>query len=108
MYTDLRMFRRSRDTPLPVAQIAILMATRLAEPSKGHAFIHADYSIIHRHAPSSVTANTSVIFPFINEFVESLNVTDNPDRIGWYSGSVESVFALVQFFTVYHWAKLSE
>lgn len=90
------MFARSRDTPLPMAQIAIVMATRLAEPSKASV------------DPWLITVSYTVIFPFINEFVESLHVTDNPDRIGWYSGSVESVFALVQFFTVYHWAKLSE
>lgn len=49
-----------------------------------------------------------MIFPFINQFIEELGITDNPDRVGFYSGLVESVFAFVQFFTVYHWAKLSE
>jgi len=68
----------------------------------------ADDSIVHGCVGPSTVTDLAVIFPFINEFVESLGVTDNPDRIGWYSGSVESVFALVQFFTVYHWAKLSE
>jgi uncharacterized membrane protein len=50
----------------------------------------------------------TVIFPFVNQFIEELGITDNPDRVGFYSGLVESVFAFVQFFTVYHWAKLSE
>ncbi|WVF72209.1 hypothetical protein IAT40_007021 [Kwoniella sp. CBS 6097] len=68
-------------TPLPFAQIATLMGVRLAEP---------------------------IIFPFVNQMVEELGVTDNPDRVGFYSGLVESVFAFVQFFTVYHWAKLSD
>ncbi|WVQ71733.1 hypothetical protein IAR50_001274 [Cryptococcus sp. DSM 104548] len=72
-------------TPLPVAQIAVLMAVRLAEP---------------------IAYN--VIFPFVNQMVEELGVTDNPDRVGFYSGLVESVFAFVQFFTVYHWATLSD
>ena len=54
--------------------------------------------------------------------VEELGVTDNPDRVGFYSGLIvshagrtesvlmnqEAVFSFVQFFTVYHWAKLSE
>jgi len=40
--------------------------------------------------------------------IEELGVTDNPDKVGFYSGLVESSFALVQFLTVYHWAKLSE
>ncbi|WWD10081.1 hypothetical protein V865_008214 [Kwoniella europaea PYCC6329] len=72
-------------TPLPFAQIAVLMGVRLAEPIA-----------------------YTVIFPFVNQMVEELGVTDNPDRIGFYSGLVESVFAFVQFFTVYHWAKLSD
>ncbi|WWD15992.1 hypothetical protein CI109_100416 [Kwoniella shandongensis] len=72
---------KSGQTPLPVAQIAVLMGVRLAEP---------------------------IIFPFINQMVEELGVTNNPDRIGFYSGLVESVFAFVQFFTVYHWAKMSD
>jgi hypothetical protein len=56
--------------------------------------------------------------------ISEMGVTDNPDRVGFYSGLVvrpahiarlvtelmnqESAFSLVQFFTVYHWAKLSE
>ncbi|ODO10776.1 hypothetical protein I350_01374 [Cryptococcus amylolentus CBS 6273] len=81
------MFGRSKHgaTPLPVAQITVLMAVRLAEP---------------------IAYN--VIFPFVNQMVEELGVTDNPDRVGFYSGLVESVFAFVQFFTVYHWAKMSD
>ncbi|KAK8869738.1 hypothetical protein IAR55_000306 [Kwoniella newhampshirensis] len=72
---------KSGQTPLPFAQVAVLMGVRLAEP---------------------------IIFPFINQMVEELKVTDNPDRIGFYSGLVESVFAFVQFFTVYHWATMSD
>ncbi|WWC89979.1 uncharacterized protein L201_004909 [Kwoniella dendrophila CBS 6074] len=72
-------------TPLPFAQIAVLMGVRLAEPIA-----------------------YTVIFPFVNQMVEELGVTDNPDRVGFYSGLVESVFAFVQFFTVYHWAILSD
>ncbi|AAW41597.2 expressed protein [Cryptococcus deneoformans JEC21] len=72
-------------TPLPITQIAVLMVVRLAEP-----------------------ISYTVIFPFINQMVEELQVTDNPDHVGFYSGLVESVFAFVQFFTVYHWAQLSD
>ncbi|KAK4685574.1 hypothetical protein P7C73_g4573, partial [Tremellales sp. Uapishka_1] len=77
--------RRYGQTPLPLTQIAIIMAIRLAEP-----------------------VHYTVIFPFINQMVEELKVTDNPDRIGFYSGLVESIFSLVQFLTVYHWAKVSD
>ncbi|WOO84455.1 Major facilitator-type transporter psiT2 [Vanrija pseudolonga] len=72
-------------TPLPYAQVAVLMGVRLAEPIA-----------------------YTIIFPFINQMIDELGVTDNPDRIGFYSGLVESAFAFVQVFTVYHWAKLSE
>ncbi|GFZ45612.1 hypothetical protein JCM24511_03340 [Saitozyma sp. JCM 24511] len=51
----------SGETPLPFTQIAVLMGVRLAEP---------------------------IIFPFINQMVEDLGVTDNPDRVGFYSGLV--------------------
>ncbi|KAL1406880.1 hypothetical protein Q8F55_006289 [Vanrija albida] len=72
-------------TPLPYAQVAVLMGVRLAEPIA-----------------------YTIIFPFINQMIDELGVTDHPDRIGFYSGLVESAFALVQVFTVYHWAKLSD
>ncbi|WVO13940.1 hypothetical protein L204_101565 [Cryptococcus depauperatus] len=73
------------NTPLPVAQITVLMAIRLAEP-----------------------ISYTVIFPFINQMVEELGVTDSHDQIGFYSGLVESVFAFAEFFAVYYWAKLSD
>lgn len=75
----------SRSSTLPFGQIGTLMGVRLAEPIA-----------------------YTVIFPFINQMVEELGVTDNPDKIGFYSGLVESCFALVQSFTVYHWATLSD
>jgi hypothetical protein len=31
-----------------------------------------------------------VIFPFINQMVEELGITDNPDRVGFYSGLIVS------------------
>ncbi|BEI81134.1 hypothetical protein CcaverHIS002_0202940 [Cutaneotrichosporon cavernicola] len=71
--------------PLPTTQVGVLMGVRLAEPI---AYV--------------------VIFPFINEMVEHMGVTHDPNRVGFYSGLVESAFAFVQFFTVYHWAKLSD
>lgn len=47
------------------------------------------------------------LFPYINQQVGELGIAENEDRVGYYSGVVEAVFAGVQFFTVYHWAKLS-
>jgi len=48
------------------------------------------------------------LFPYINQQVGELGIAENEDRVGYYSGVVEAVFAGVQFFTVYHWAKLSD
>jgi hypothetical protein len=42
------------------------------------------------------------LFPYINQQVGELGIAENEDRVGYYSGVVEAVFAGVQFFTVYH------
>ncbi|KAG6845224.1 hypothetical protein H0H87_012216 [Tephrocybe sp. NHM501043] len=52
-------------TPLPKAQLAALCTIRLVDP----------------------IAFTQV-FPYINEFIIRLNVTDDPSQIGFYSGLV--------------------
>lgn len=71
----------------------------------------------------------SQIFPYINEFMEDLHLTDDPKRIGLYSGLVvrilvtiasvqplfltryigdqESIFAIFQLMAIYNMAKLS-
>ena len=52
-------------TPVPKAQLAALCSFRLADP----------------------VAFTQ-IFPYINEFMNDLHVTDDPSQIGFYSGVV--------------------
>ncbi|KAF8905966.1 major facilitator superfamily domain-containing protein, partial [Gymnopilus junonius] len=42
------------------------------------------------------------IFPYINEFMVDLHVTDDPTSIGFYSG-IESAFACSQLLTIYLW-----
>ena len=37
-----------------------------------------------------LTGSYTVIFPFINQMVEELGITDNPDKVGFYSGLVVS------------------
>ncbi|GAW06287.1 MFS general substrate transporter [Lentinula edodes] len=89
----LRTFIRSRwfpvtfmrVTPLPKAQIAALCLVRLVDPI---AFTQ--------------------IFPYINEFIAFLHVTDDPSQIGYFSGLVESTFAVSQLLFIYHWARLSD
>ncbi|KDQ14707.1 hypothetical protein BOTBODRAFT_32469 [Botryobasidium botryosum FD-172 SS1] len=72
-------------TPLPLLQLTILCLARLAEP----------------------IAYTQ-IFPYINQMMEDLHVTDDPSQIGFYSGLVDSVFAVAQLATAYRWGKLSD
>ncbi|KAF8078099.1 major facilitator superfamily domain-containing protein [Lyophyllum atratum] len=72
-------------TPLPKAQLAALCSVRLVDP----------------------VAFTQV-FPYINEFITLLGITDDPSQIGFYSGLVESSFALAQLFSIYQWARLSD
>ncbi|KZW01590.1 MFS general substrate transporter [Exidia glandulosa HHB12029] len=41
-----------------------------------------------------------IIYPFVNEMIVEIGVTDDPERVGFYSGIVESLFACVQVLTV--------
>ncbi|KAF4608969.1 hypothetical protein EYR40_001322 [Pleurotus pulmonarius] len=72
-------------TPLPLRQLTILCMLRVLDPL---AF--------------------SQIFPYINNFVEDLRLTDDPSRVGFYSGLVESAFALAQLLAIYPWAWVSD
>ncbi|PAV20345.1 MFS general substrate transporter [Pyrrhoderma noxium] len=74
-----------RRTPLPLLQLFILCTTRLSEP----------------------IAYTQ-IFPYINEMVEHMKVTDKRQEIGYYSGIVDSIFAVCQLFTILQWGRLSD
>ncbi|KZP29862.1 MFS general substrate transporter [Athelia psychrophila] len=75
---------RKAITPLPKLQLGIIICMRLAEP----------------------IAYTQ-IFPYINEFLNGQHVTGDPRRVGFYSGLVESVFAIFQLVSIYHFAKMS-
>ncbi|KAJ7445713.1 major facilitator superfamily domain-containing protein [Mycena galericulata] len=74
-----------KPVPVPRAQLAALCISRLADP------------ICYTQ-----------LFPWINEFLILLHVTDDVSKIGFYSGLVESTFAVSQTLTSYHWAKLSD
>ncbi|KAG6333599.1 hypothetical protein ID866_5484 [Astraeus odoratus] len=71
-------------TPFPKGPLASLCVVRLVDPI---AFTQ--------------------LFPYVNDFINDLRLTDDPSRIGFYSG-LESTFALSQLFSIYHWAKLSD
>ncbi|KAJ7079937.1 major facilitator superfamily domain-containing protein [Mycena belliarum] len=74
----------ARVTPLPKAQLTALCIARLSDP-----------------------ISYTQIFPYINEFLTVLRVTDDPSKIGFYSGLVESVTSIAQVFTIFEWARLS-
>lgn len=72
-------------TPLPMAQLASLCVVRMVDP-----------------------ISFTQIFPYVNEMMDYLHVTDDPSKIGFYSGLVESSFAISQFLSIYGWAKFSD
>ncbi|KAJ7197169.1 major facilitator superfamily domain-containing protein [Mycena pura] len=74
-----------KPSPLPKAQLAALCISKITDP----------------------VAYTQ-IFPYINEFLLQLHVTDDVSKVGFYSGVVESTFAITQSLTSYYWASLSD
>ncbi|KAF5358502.1 hypothetical protein D9756_001697 [Leucocoprinus leucothites] len=72
-------------TPLPKAQLAILCSIRLMDP-----------------------LTFTQIFPYINQFLVSLNLVPDESQIGFYSGLIESSFALFQLLFIYQWARISD
>lgn len=75
---------KNAPTPLPLAQLACLCLVRTCEP-----------------------INFTHIFPYVNQMLVEVNVTDDLSRVGFYSGLVESAFAVAQLFSIYQWARLS-
>ncbi|QRV77495.1 major facilitator superfamily transporter [Ceratobasidium sp. AG-Ba] len=74
-----------RRTPLPVRQLFILALMRFSEP-----------------------ISFCVIFPFVNQMIEEIGVTDDPKAVGYYSGLVEGIFAVAQFCTAWYLGSLSD
>ncbi|GAA6062569.1 hypothetical protein JCM10212_004882 [Sporobolomyces blumeae] len=72
-------------TSLPTSQVLVLCLMRFGEPI---AF--------------------TVIFPFVARFLEDLHVTDDPSKIGYWAGIIESLFAFSTFMTVLAWGRLSD
>ncbi|KAJ7043197.1 major facilitator superfamily domain-containing protein [Mycena alexandri] len=72
-------------TPLPRLQLAALCAVRLVDPIA-----------------------YSQIFPYINPMLSDLRVTDDPSKIGFFSGLVESTYAATQLLAIWQWSKLSD
>ncbi|KAF7295325.1 MFS domain-containing protein [Mycena indigotica] len=71
--------------PLPTAQLFALWVSRLTDP-----------------------ISYTQIFPYINQFLLVLHVTEDISKVGFYSGLVESTFAVTQTLSTYSWARLSD
>ncbi|KAF9791178.1 MFS general substrate transporter [Thelephora terrestris] len=71
-------------TPIPKLQLATVCLLRLLEP-----------------------IGITQPFPYINEMVVNLGILDDPSKVGFVSGLVESVYSAFQLMSIYHWAKLS-
>ncbi|GAA5963245.1 hypothetical protein JCM21900_006566 [Sporobolomyces salmonicolor] len=85
LLSDGRAADNKPATPLPTKQVLVLCLMRFGEPI---AF--------------------TVIFPFVSQFLEDLKVTDDPSKIGYWAGIIESLFALTTFSTVLAWGRLSD
>lgn len=72
-------------TPLPRTQLFVLCVMRLSEP-----------------------ICFTVIFPFVNEQVKAALPGIPKAQLGYYVGTIEASFALVQFMTVFLWGRLSD
>ena len=75
---------QSTSTPLPKTQLICLCLVRLVDPI---AFTQ--------------------IFPYINEMMAHLHITNDPSRVGFYSGLAESAFSISSLLSIYQWARLS-
>ncbi|KAG9058254.1 hypothetical protein FS842_011134 [Serendipita sp. 407] len=76
---------KTPSTPLPLKQLFVLGLVRLAEP-----------------------INFTLIFPFVNQMMVDLKVTEESSEIGFYSGLVDSCFAVAQCCTILQWGRLSD
>ncbi|KAI0689432.1 MFS general substrate transporter [Cytidiella melzeri] len=72
-------------TPIPKAQLATLCVVRLVDPIM-----------------------FTQIFPYVNEMMDHLHLTEDRSKTGLYSGLVESSFAVAQLLSIYQWARLSD
>ncbi|KAJ3737323.1 major facilitator superfamily domain-containing protein [Lentinula guzmanii] len=76
----------SSQTPLPKLQLAIVFLIQLTEPIAA-----------------------TVIYPFINQFVNDTGITGgNEKKTGYYAGIIESAFFLAECFTVMLWGMASD
>ncbi|PAV19860.1 MFS general substrate transporter [Pyrrhoderma noxium] len=49
-----------------------------------------------------------LVFPFINQMILEIGVVDDPERVGYYSGVIESLFAVMSFLFVIPCSSISD
>ncbi|KAI0039016.1 MFS general substrate transporter [Auriscalpium vulgare] len=75
-----------KPTPVPWAQVSILLILQLAEP-----------------------LTSQVVYPFAPEFVRKVGITHGDEgRVGYYVGLMQSIFFATQAMTVLHWSRISD
>ncbi|KAF8707950.1 MFS general substrate transporter, partial [Rhizoctonia solani] len=72
-------------TPLPMGRFAILLMLNAVFP-----------------------LSFEVIYPFVNAMIVEIGVTNDPERVGFYSGLVESIFSLMGFIMILPCGYLSD
>ncbi|KIO26762.1 hypothetical protein M407DRAFT_23957 [Tulasnella calospora MUT 4182] len=76
--------QKGADTPLSKTQLAVVLFARMAEP-----------------------ISYSQIIPYINAMIEEMRIA-SPNEVGFYSGLIDSVAALLQLCTLVYWGSLSD
>ncbi|KAI6145800.1 MFS general substrate transporter [Pisolithus tinctorius] len=73
-------------TPLPKTQLGLVLFVLATEPM-----------------------SSQYIYPFINQLIREVGVTGGDDRkIGYYAGTIESLFFVTQALTVLSWSRISD
>ncbi|KZV75763.1 MFS general substrate transporter [Peniophora sp. CONT] len=80
---DCDLLKPKGMTPVPTKQLIVLCICRIADP-----------------------VVFTQIFPYINEMLSSFAL--EREKVPFYAGLVESVFAVAQLATIYFWARLSD
>lgn len=78
--------KRTKMTPIPWRQLLTLCLVRLVDP-----------------------ICFSQVFPYINDMLLGMGVVgpNEPERVGFYSGLIESTFSVAVAVAIYPWARLS-
>ncbi|KAF8069881.1 major facilitator superfamily domain-containing protein [Lyophyllum atratum] len=76
----------TKKKPLPLVQLIILLLIQFSEP-----------------------VTSTVIYPFVNQFVRDTGITRGDEKkTGYYAGIIESIFFFSECLSVYHWGRLSD